>query len=174
MKKILYIVLSILLMSTLVSCSEQTPADMKDVAFYYLKNEPEYGSESPVISKVVRSVPAGDSYESIMKLFLNGPITYDCVSPFPGGTELIEMYTEGNRATLVISPHLSTLSPSAQTLACACLTRTVIELTGVLTVHIRIENGLINGEETAVFNIGSFSYIDSMTQQDVAQQSDQP
>lgn len=170
MKKIFAIVCALFILLSLYGCTQQELDEGTQVQFYYIKNDPEFGSEEPLLISVPRTITAEeDTPEAIIRLYLNGPTSYDCISPFPGGTELVEMYVESNRAGLVLSPHIGTLSPVNQTIAYACLTKTVIELTGVSTVQLRLENSLINGEETASFNADSFDYFDSMTQADLSE-----
>ena len=170
MKRTFVIIIALLTILALAGCTQPVPEEGTQVHFYYITNNLNFGSEEPLLIRVNRNVSWEDNTpESIIRLYLNGPTSYDCVSPFPGGTELVEMYVESNRVSLVLSPHIGTLSPVDQTIAYACLTKTVIELTGVSTVQLRLENSLINGEETASFQADSFDYFDSMTQADLSE-----
>ena len=164
MKRTILITFLLCILFLLVSCTKELPQTGTQVRFYYIKNDLEFGTDAPLLTSALRTVPTEDNTpEALIRLYLNGPTSYDCVSPFPGGTELVEMYVDGTRASLLLSPHIGTLSPSQQTIAYACLTRTVIELTGVTTVQVRLQNYLINGEETAVFSEDSFAFFDSMS-----------
>ena len=168
MKRLYVLLLTFFTIMTLVGCSEEVPENSTTVTFYYIHNEMEFGTETPLLSEVKRTVPSLTSTPNdLIRLYLNGPTSYDCISPFPGGTELLDMYVDGSRATLVLSPHIGTMSAVNQTIAYACLTKTVIALTGVETVQLRLENSLINGEEMMSFSESSFAMFDSMTQNDL-------
>ena len=167
MKKVFLTILILFLVTGLVGCASEQYVDTIEVTFYYTQTELDHGSDTPLLMKVIRSVSAEDNdYEAILKIYLNGPTTYDCVSPFPGGTELVEMYVDGHKANIVLSPHIGTLAPARQTVAFACLSKTVIELTKVSSVQIRLQDSLINGKEFITFDSNSFVFFDSMTQDD--------
>lgn len=169
MKKLLCVILVLLAILMCCSCSKQDSADTVTVNFYYIKNEAEFGSDTPVLTKVARDIKAQEySHTETIRIYLNGPTSYDCISPFPGGTELVDMHVDGTRSYVVLSPHIGTLTSVKQTVACACLARTVLELTQTDSVQIKIENELVCGKDAAVFHAESFAYLDSMTPDDAA------
>ena len=159
MKYIISITLVLLLL--LSACTTPNPTYEDPVSFYYIQNDVVFGSKSGVMKKTVREAGnnAGDYFE-LTKLYLNGPTTYDCVSPFPAGTTLEELHWDQNRIQVLLSPQITTLSGSELTVACACLTRTLTEMTGIRTVQIRSTVGLLNGEKVLTMSADSIIYWD--------------
>ena len=156
-------VIAVLLLFLSGCASDNTKLDAP-VKFYYICNELEFGTQSGVIKETTREAKGHrDDYSYLISQYLNGPITYDCISPFPAGTALKELHWDQNRVQIVLSPEITTLSGVDLIVACACLTKTAAEIIGVNTVQIRSSSGLINGEEVLTFNADSFLYLDQAT-----------
>jgi len=165
MKRLFLLLLLPLLLLT--ACATEETNYQTPVNFYYIHNDVEFGTDSGVIKATVRE-GAGhrEDYFYLISQYLNGPISYDCISPFPAGTTLEELYWDQNRVQIVLSPHITTLSGIDLTIACACLVRTVADIVGVDTVQIRSSSGLLNGEHVLILSSGSFEYLDHLTPSD--------
>ena len=160
MKKCLFLLFLIALLFC-TGCGKDENNYAAPVNFYYIHNEIPFGAESSVIVATKRESKGYENdYVYLVEQYLNGPTTYDCISPFPAGTMLEEMNWDQNRVQIVLSPHIATLSGPDLTVACACLTKTVTELTGISTVQIRTSNGLLNGSEVLSLTSDSFLYWD--------------
>ena len=57
---------------------------------------------------------------------------------------------------------MATLSDSSFTIACACLTRTVIEMTGVKALQLKIHSRQINGADSLLLTLNDFTYWDDV------------
>lgn len=169
MKRLLCMMLALITILIFCGCTTDDPVNSADVSFYYIKTELEFSSDTPVLVRLARNIdlPEGN-YGEIIRIYLNGPTTYDCVSPFPGGTELVDWHIDGERAYVILSPHMGTLTSVEQTVASACLARTVFELTHADSVQIKVNGGLICGKESISFHADSFAFFDSMTPEDAA------
>lgn len=158
MKRLIILLLSVMMLLT--GCTS-TKNISRTVQFYYIHNEIEFGSKSGVIaSNTVQIKYKNEDNLQILNRYFNGPTNYECISPFPAGITLIDFETTQDTARLTLSPHMSMLSGIDFTVACACLTRTVIELTGVQTVHLSIQDNLIDGQESIRLTMSSFTYWD--------------
>lgn len=156
----LLLMFAIILLS---SCSTNPKDNASFTTFYYVANEPVYDPGSSALVPVHENLREhADDYSALINIYLRGPTTYDCISPFPGGTTLENLQVDNNRATITLSPHFATLTNADLLIACACMTRTLLEMTGVNTVQIKVENGFLNGEESMTFTLGSFVYNDSL------------
>lgn len=161
MKRAVYISLVLLLIFTLCSCTSQSKSVQAPVAFYYRSTDVEYGAQSGVITYEIREVKGHtEDYQYIINQYLNGPKSSGCISPFPAGTTLEAFSLHNNKVDIMLSPHLAILTGSDLMVACACLTKTVLELTGVNSVQISSENGLLNNEESITLTADSFAYWD--------------
>lgn len=161
MRKIICILLCIASLFVFCSCDDRDNEILEPVNFYYRTEPVEYGAEASIITAEVRDAAEfSGNYARLIAQYLNGPRTYDCISPFPAATALVEFTLSGNKAYILLSPHMSVLSGSELMVACACLSKTVIELTGVEIVQISAEGNLLNNQEYLTFNANSFSFYD--------------
>lgn len=161
MKRTICLILVLSCLLLLAACSNKKSA--KDpVNFYYCTPETEFGTQDSLIISQIRDAHGHSrDYHYLISQYLNGPTTYDCISPFPGGTTLEELDVDNSKARIVLSPHITTLSGSELMLACACITKTVLEMTGVHTVQISTSKGRLNGQDSITLTAGSFTYQQS-------------
>lgn len=159
MKQTICAIVAILFLLFLCSCGNNNIKVVDPVNFYYCTPETQFGEQNTLMVAQIREAKDHtQDYPYLISQYLNGPITYDCVSPFPGGTTLEEFAINDFQASIVLSPHIATLSGSELMLACACMTKTVIEMTGVDTVQISTSEGTLNGEDFIVLTADSFAY----------------
>lgn len=163
MKRIIGLYLIVTLIFTLCSCeSGQKPVQVP-ATFYYRMTNIEYGTRSGVITSEIREIKGHiEDYQYILEQYLNGPKISGCISPFPAGTTLETFSLDDEKVDIMLSPHLAILTGSDLMVACACLSQTVIELTGVESVRISAENNLLNGRESITLTADSFAYWDEI------------
>lgn len=160
MKKCLCIFLLIMIVCTFCSCNSIRGAE-HPVKFYYRNAEIQYNSEDGIISSEYRD--AGENWTNFPKLisqYLNGPTDDGLVSPFPSGLTLVEWDINKNVVSVTLSEHLASQSGVDLMLSCACLTRTVLELTDVNVIQIRSKDSLLNDKETLTFSLDSLHYME--------------
>ena len=153
MKRLLCIFLSLLLLITLSSCSTSGTAKTNSVTFYYRTNEISHGGNDGVIIANTRKTEIDSTdYTNLIKEYLTGPTSYDCISPFPAGISLVELNIRKNNVQIEVSAHLAVLSGAELSVACACLTKTIFEHTGITTVQISATDSLLNNKTSLTFN----------------------
>ncbi len=161
MKRIMYLLLILVVVFTLSCCGNKPAEPIKPVNFYYRTVTTTYGADATIITAEAReSQGYEDNYQYLIEQYLNGPRTYDCISPFPAGTTMEEFSISSSKVQIMLSTHMSLLSGAELMLACACLTRTVCELTGINTVQISSDGGMLNNEESITLTNNSFTYLD--------------
>lgn len=164
MKRLFITALVISLLCSLCACSGNSREPEAPVNFYYRTREIHYGTSDGVIAAEVRdSYGHTEDYAYLVEQYLNGPRTSDCVSPFPEGTALVQIDLIGNKVFIVLSSHLSALTGSDLTIACTCLARTVLEITGAKFIQISAENTLLDGESAITIRANSFVFQDDYT-----------
>lgn len=164
MKKIICLILASTILLLTAGCDNTVTTPDKTVNFYYVHNKIQFGTQSGIITPTAIEYPGEkDDYLGILELYFRGPTNYDCLSPFPAGTTVEEFLLNNNRAEILLSPHMSTISGVKFMTACTCLTRTVIEMTGVRSVKIQIQYNQINGEDALTLSLDSFAYCDAVT-----------
>lgn len=161
MKRYLCMILALTLTFMLCSCTVANNQIKAPVTYYYRTAEADCGPDTCVITPEVREAKGfTDDYQYLITQYLNGPRSNDYISPFPAGTTLEEFNLDSKKVQVKLSPHLALLSGSELMLACACLTNTLTQMTGVDTVQISAENGLLNNQEYITLTADSFTYFD--------------
>ena len=137
----------------LPGCQSPEPEFTNPVTFYYPKNDVSYFSTEGVIFRETRE--AGSNREDIgqlLAMYLSGPEDSDLKKPFSRIVSLKKFEIMDGTAHVVLSDAASRSTGLELTIACACLTATVCELTGVETVVIRAENQLLDGNKAITMN----------------------
>lgn len=158
MKRIIFLLLLLSLTLSCMGCHGETESRY---AFYYLRTDSTiaYGQEDALITAYFPDLGADMDLDETLHLYLDGHMGENMLSPFPRGTYLLRVIAENDTLKLVLSPDFSTLDGIQLTLAGACLTATCHSLTGVEKVQVYC------GEKIYDFDINSFIFLDSSTEQ---------
>lgn len=148
MKKFLCIALVIILSASFFACNKTDANIRNPVLYYYRTRDLQYGVENGVITAEVRErFGHEEDYTYLVEQYLNGPMSSECISPFPAGTSLEQIDFLKDKVLITLSSHISLLSGSELTIACTCLAKTLLEMTGMKEVRISSKNDLIDGQE---------------------------
>lgn len=130
-KRFIAILLTFCLLLSLTGCSFLSGEIQNPVKFYYQRAEYLYGEEDAVIAAEERDGTGHiRDMAYLLRLYLMGPHDEELVSPFPRGL-LITDIRQGNGAViLTLTDSLSALPEHRQTLACACLALTCMDMFG--------------------------------------------
>lgn len=162
MKRIICCFLVFIYLFSFSSCGYKNEPAEVPINYYYRVPETEFGEQATLIVPEIREAKGHkQDYRYLIEQYLNGPQTYDCISPFPGGTTLEELDADTSKVYIVLSPHIGTLSGHELMLAFACLTKTVLEMTGAHTIQISTSSGTLNGKDSITFTADSFSYLEA-------------
>ena len=140
MKRLIATILFALL---LCGCSVNADQDANTVTFYYCAAAEQFDSQTGVLSGESVKIDGSESLEALLTQYLKGPAKENFVSPFPAGTELLELSTDGDTTIVTLSRNFLSLTGIDRSVACACLAETVFELTGSQAVTI------LSGESTS-------------------------
>ncbi len=131
MKKWFSVLLAVMLL--LGGCAQVK----EPVTFYYLQRQYLYGEENGVIVGEAREASGHrEDLRYLLALYRMGPSGEELRSPLPAGTELMVLDQTDTAVHIVISDTSATLTDSKFSLACACLARTCLEITGCEEVTI--------------------------------------
>ena len=109
------------------------------VVFYYPRSTYSYGHDDGVIGSELRDVGGKkNDLGYMLALYLEGPLEQDLVAPFPGKslTRILTMKQAGNSLVILLSDLSDSMTDGEFSLACACLTKTCLEMTNVQAVQI--------------------------------------
>lgn len=145
MKRLLCILMTAVLLLPLAGCIPQKNEIQNPVTFYYRKSDPAYGDDDSIIASELRDAGSstGDA-AAVIARYLQGPESPELSRTFPQGVTLVSLRTEDGVAHIVLDDSFSALTGINLTVACACLTMTVCELTGAASARIRTETTLLD------------------------------
>ena len=134
MKKLICLFLALCLV--LSGCSTGSSGD--SARFYYCRIDPEYQGDDGIICAEIRDIQSlQDDPEALLAAYFSGPLSPDLELPFPKTTSIEAWKIDHGILTLQLSQDFSQLSGVDLTIACACITKTFLELVHVDKVSIR-------------------------------------
>lgn len=160
MKKILYILLILILVLSQTACGKNDKQIDVPVNFYFPLANTAYGTQSGVIGAEIHDAEGHETdFYHLLRNYFEGPVSEEFVTFLPKGTELISFYDFDGRVQIILSPQISQLSEAELTVACACITRTVIELTDAASVQISADDNSLGDIEAIRFTLEDFVYF---------------
>ena len=148
MKRFICLLLALVTVCSLWACRKETEEFVHPVQFYYYRTEPTHGAQDSYIAPETRE--AGIHHKDLaylLDLYLKGPASAEFSSPFPAGTTLIRTSLANNTLTITLSDDFAQLSGIDLSVACACLTKTGMTLSGAARIEIQAQNALLDGKE---------------------------
>lgn len=166
MKKYLCILLILLLIPSLWACTPRDDDIQDPLTFYYPRARIRYGDSDAVIAPEHREAPAhpGDT-DSILDLYLLGPAGEAFFSPFPDGVRLIGSQRREQTFLVILSDSFAELSGMDLTIACVCITKTCLALTGAEQVTIMTESRPLNGARSITMDESTLLLYDDTVAQ---------
>lgn len=161
MKKFLTFLLCMVCL--LSACGTSQPKIEDPVTFYYPRTEYVFGQTDSIIASETRKAPQiKTNLSTQLSEYLQGPASADLRNPFPADTEILGIRLDSGILQLTMNDKFSKLSGMELTIACACLTKTGIELTGCKTVQIVIDGTLPDTQRIITMNDLTLLLIDDI------------
>lgn len=165
MKRMLSLIIGVAILACIFGCTTQKQEFIDPVEFYYLLIQPEnhiyHGSSDSIIAPEQREgYQIRNRMNTLIEVYLNGPATESFQSPFPANTRLITLDTNDKILTVILSDEIAELSGVDLVLACACLSRTFMELWDFETINIQAENEMLDGKPVITFDKSNFFLTD--------------
>ena len=159
MKRMISCIMALLLLTGCAAIGNSS-----NINFYYPRAEFEYNSPDGAIDSEVRDHSGNTSTFSLLSLYLNGPLEVKFSNPFPADVKLLSVYTVDDTLYITLSDEFASLSGSSLILACACIGRTGMELSGAKEAKIQCSNLLLDGKSEIVVNDSTVFYSDEQTE----------
>lgn len=160
MKKLLCILLALCLLP-LLGCAQPEDPIENPVFFYYRQKALSYDDENSVITKELRDAGARqDDISYLLEQYLQGPESETLLATFPRGSQISFQVLE-NTAVIVVNDKFATLTGIDLSLACACLTLTVCELTDTEYALIQGQDVLLDGNHSIYMSRNSILLLDN-------------
>lgn len=149
----------------LAGCSAgaaQRPQYENPIQFYYCRSEAVYSSETGAVGYETVELGKKDiTVDEILSLYFSGPITDAFRSPFPDGLVCERTTLSGGVLTLYLNDVYGTLSGVSQSLASACLTLTLTQLSFVTSVCIETSGMQVTAQSGGPFTPEQFVLFDA-------------
>lgn len=146
MKRFVCLILVMVWALSLLACSRQEESLQDPVRFYYPRSKITYGSADSVIAwEDQEAAGHKNDYMYLLRQYLKGPSSETLSRTFPRSAVLKDLQISGGTAHVLLNDYAALLTGLDLTIACACLTATIIELTGVQRVTIQAEHELLDG-----------------------------
>ena len=161
MKKLLCSFMILALSLSFSACSSPKDKIQEPVFFYYRQLELNYGTTPSVVDKEAREAAGHrQDYSYLLSVYLKGPENFSLYNPFPSKTFLRSFVLQDSTAFVQLSSSFASLTGLDLTLACACITLTVCEMTGAQQVNISAEDTLLDGNPQITMTPDSFLMMD--------------
>ena len=159
MKRFISLILSLFLLISFCGCNDKKDSFEDPVQFYYRSSIISYNSE---ISVIRGETQEGSGYDlvGLINKYLQGPITDECLSPFPAGITVLSIETSQGKTYISLNKPFADLSGIALSLACACLSKTVMELTESSVVEISVPNSHLSGNASIIMDAQTILLLD--------------
>lgn len=154
MRQFLLLFLAACMLISLCACG----AKEGSMDFYYLRSEFLPGASDGVIAPEPRTISGERGLNYSLRLYLEGPVSEQYVSPFPRGLHLLSTRFDGDTLQVYLSNEFSELKDIDLTLACACLAKTCLSLTEA--AQIQIISSTPDGNISYDVDIDSFALLD--------------
>jgi hypothetical protein len=162
MKRLICLILLAVLF--LPGCDTQEEEFVEPVNFYFVKANVAYFSSDGVITKEVREAQGHrQDYVYLLEMYLRGPESGEVRRVFPKNVELVQLELSENSALVILNDATARLTGLDLTIACACLTATVCDMTGVQMVTIKAETQLLDGNKSITMQRDHLLLLDSNT-----------
>ena len=155
----------------LTFCSSSTTQENQQsntLTFYYCNSNAIQNLDTYVIAAEKRNPKEfSDALDVLLDEYFKGPVSSDLFSPFPGNLKVESIVQSNTHIQITLSSVFSNLSDVDYSLACACLTKTVHELTGFENIYISYENASTGKRHTISANPDSYLLNDNSVISDI-------
>ncbi len=157
MKRYCIILLLLILAVCLPGCTPSSDTCEVPVNVYYRRSQFTYGRNDSVIAEAsLESAGHETDIAYLLEQYLKGLSLPEYDQTFPKGTTLVSYRLDGLTAKIVLSKHFATLSGIDLSVACACLSKTAMSLTGCREVIISAEDTQLDNNNYITVSANSY------------------
>ena len=140
MRQFLSFVCVVAALFCLFGCTNQAENFKDPVDVFYCTSPIKYNSLEGVFARERRDFAGwSGNLQGFLNEYVTGPKSNGLTSPFPLGALILTLEQEETAISLLLNIHFSRLSPNELTLACACLSLTLFQLTNAESVSFQID-----------------------------------
>ena len=155
MKRWIAAFLSCLLLS---GCGNLTGGLHDTVTFYYVRSDYQADMSSPIGTEQREATGHRNDLRYFLAMYLMGPAQESLSSLLPSRTQILSLEERDSQLVIRLSNLDEVLSDSDYSLACACLTLTFLELSGLQGITVE------SGSRSITMNQDNIAYFDTVLQ----------
>jgi len=159
MKKSILLILILCVITSAFGCGRQAEIEAP-VNFYYCTDPVDYNSPTGVISAEMRDQSGYSDLLSLLNLYIGGPESEGYRSPFPVGIQVLSVDCQTSTAVICMNDAFAELSGHDLTLACVCISKTVMELTDCASVRIQTKSLPLDSNAYIEMTSRDFLFLD--------------
>lgn len=162
MKKAILILLCAAMLFSIFGCAADKPVIVQPVEFYYRTANASYDGSASVIGFEEReSVGFDGNMPLLLNAYFRGPTAEELVSPFPKNLKAVSYSIVGSTVLLELSNELALLSGIDLTIACACVTGTILSIEETAErVQISVSGSYLNGSDAISMDQSNILFLD--------------
>ncbi len=164
MRRALTAGLVLALLLSLAGCAggqPQVPAN-----FYYRRAQTAYTGPDGVIAPEVREIRGMEQdLDALLDAYFSGPEDASMLSPFPRESQVLSWQSSEDALLLTMNEAFCALSGIELSIACACIAKTMLELTDAALVQFQAEEGLLGGEKAISISLDNLRLYDNSLDQ---------
>ena len=166
MKRYWISILVVLLLFSFCGCKSKGTDFVEPVTFYYCNDITSNEiSGNDFYNIFVGETREGSGYinnlQTLLLLYLRGPADAALVNPFPDNLQILSLHEENLHVSLIVSDEFASLTGLDLTLACTCLSMTVMELTGCNSVLIAAESAPLDEKDSITMTRDMLVFFDN-------------
>ena len=164
MKRLTCFVLAAVAIFSLSACNQSNVDFENPVNFYYIypTEQISFNSSEGVIGYEIREAKSFvDNLQKLLDIYLKGPESNTMQSPFPANVHIDTIELQDNVLLITLSPEFTKLTGLDLTIACACLSMTVLELVECDAVKINVFDELLDGNNSITMTRESILLLDA-------------
>ena len=156
MKRIFSILILICLLFSLTACRQESDPVVEPANFYYRNSDIAFGAEDGLISVyVAETKDLNGKIIDILNLYVKGPYDSRHKFTFPSGTTVLRCNVSGDTTFIMVSNEFARLTGIDLTVACTCLAKTVMDLTGTDKITISASDVPLEGNTSITISRGN-------------------
>ncbi len=139
MKKIIICILTVALAICICGCGNQRSEMIHPVNVYYCRETADYNSDMGAFAAIQLDMGEWDGRTlAFVNFYISSPVKDGLKSPFPTGAGITAIEYLDNALRVQLNPLFSRLSAGELTVACACISLTLFELTSANSVRFNL------------------------------------
>ncbi len=162
MRRFRYIALILALLLVFAGCEASSETMTAPASFYYRVSAGTFGKQDSIIASERReSAGCEDDLKLLIESYLEGPVSGKLTSPVPASARVLGVTRENSKIIVEMSPAFAKLSGIDLTIACSCLSMTLLDYTDAEQIEIFVPHTLLDGNDSIVMERDSLMLLDN-------------